>query len=218
MLHDAGTARVYIAHHYETLFPLGFIGFGGTSSMGWSTPAAMGAKLAHPDKVVVNVTGDGSFGMTGMEIETADNRLLVAMGFASQPAKLLYTPAALVIAMGSALVPYMTLSVDSVLQSVPSNLEEAAMDLGAPPLLAFWHVTLPLILPGIVTGFVVSFILSVDAYATPAAGWRKFGPNDEPHDLYRGQRAPELAFRQRDLHRPDRDLHAIQRTAYGERR
>ena len=71
MLHDAGTARAYIAHHYETLFPLGFIGFGGTSSMGWSTPAAMGAKLAHPDKVVVNVTGDGSFGMTGMEIETA---------------------------------------------------------------------------------------------------------------------------------------------------
>ncbi len=39
--------------------------------MGWSTPAAMGAKLAYPDKVVVNVTGDGAFGMTGMEIETA---------------------------------------------------------------------------------------------------------------------------------------------------
>jgi acetolactate synthase-1/2/3 large subunit len=31
----------------------------------------MGAKLAHPDKTVVNVTGDGSFGLTGMEIETA---------------------------------------------------------------------------------------------------------------------------------------------------
>ena len=71
LLHDAGTARVYIAHHYETLFPNGFLGFGGTSSMGWSTPAAMGVKLAHPDKVVVNVTGDGAFGMTGMEIETA---------------------------------------------------------------------------------------------------------------------------------------------------
>jgi len=39
--------------------------------MGWPTPAAMGAKLAHPEKTVVNVTGDGSFGMTGMEIETA---------------------------------------------------------------------------------------------------------------------------------------------------
>jgi acetolactate synthase I/II/III large subunit len=71
LLHDAGVTRAYVSHHYEALFPNGFIGFGGTSAMGWSTPAAMGAKLAHPDKTVVNVTGDGSFGLTGMEIETA---------------------------------------------------------------------------------------------------------------------------------------------------
>jgi thiamine pyrophosphate-dependent acetolactate synthase large subunit-like protein len=70
-LHDAGVTRAYVSHHYETLFPTGFIGFGGTSAMGWSVPAAMGAKLGHPDKTVVNVTGDGSFGLTGMEIETA---------------------------------------------------------------------------------------------------------------------------------------------------
>lgn len=71
LLHDAGVTRAYVSHHYEALFPNGFIGFGGTSAMGWSTPAAMGAKLAHPEKTVVNVTGDGSFGLTGMEIETA---------------------------------------------------------------------------------------------------------------------------------------------------
>jgi thiamine pyrophosphate-dependent acetolactate synthase large subunit-like protein len=71
LLHDAGVTRAYVSHHYETLFPTGFIGFGGTSAMGWSVPAAMGAKLGHPDKTVVNVTGDGSFGLTGMEIETA---------------------------------------------------------------------------------------------------------------------------------------------------
>jgi len=71
LLHDAGVTRAYVSHHYEALFPTGFIGFGGTSAMGWSVPAAMGAKLAHPDKTVVNVTGDGSFGLTGMEIETA---------------------------------------------------------------------------------------------------------------------------------------------------
>jgi acetolactate synthase I/II/III large subunit len=63
--------RAYVSHHYEALSPLGFIGFGGTSAMGWSTPAALGAKLGNPDKTVVNFTGDGSFGMTGMEIETA---------------------------------------------------------------------------------------------------------------------------------------------------
>lgn len=95
------------------------------------------------------------------------NSALTALGIVSEPLTFLYTPAALVVAMGSALLPYMALSIDSVLQSVPQNLEEAAMDLGAPPRAAFWHVTLPLILPGIVTGFVVSFILSMDAYATP---------------------------------------------------
>ena len=71
LLHDAGVTRAYISHHYEALYPLGFIGFGGTSAMGWSTPAALGAKLGNPDKIVLNFTGDGSFGMTGMEIETA---------------------------------------------------------------------------------------------------------------------------------------------------
>ncbi len=39
--------------------------------MGWSLGAAMGAKLAHPDKMVINVMGDGAFGMTGMDLETA---------------------------------------------------------------------------------------------------------------------------------------------------
>ena len=71
LLHDAGTARAYISHHYETLFSKGFLGFGGTSAMGWSTSAAMGVELAHPEKTEVNVTGDGAFDITGVEIETA---------------------------------------------------------------------------------------------------------------------------------------------------
>ena len=95
------------------------------------------------------------------------NGALLGAGLIAEPIGFLYTSAALIVAMGSALLPYMALSIDSVLQSVPQNLEEAAMDLGAPPFAAFRHVTLPLILPGIVTGFVVSFILSMDAYATP---------------------------------------------------
>lgn len=95
------------------------------------------------------------------------NSMLMAMQLITEPIKFLYTPLALIVAMASALLPYMALSIDSVLQSLPQNLEEAAMDLGASPYAAFRYVTLPLILPGIVTGFVVSFILSMDAYATP---------------------------------------------------
>lgn len=39
--------------------------------MGYSVPASTGAKLAAPDKEVITIVGDGSFGMTGFEIETA---------------------------------------------------------------------------------------------------------------------------------------------------
>ncbi|MHB8756758.1 MAG: thiamine pyrophosphate-binding protein [Bacillota bacterium] len=71
LMHDAGTVRAYVAQHYLSDGPRSFIGFGGNSAMGWSVPAAIGAKLARPDKVVVDFVGDGSFGMTGMEVETA---------------------------------------------------------------------------------------------------------------------------------------------------
>jgi len=44
------------------------------------------------------------------------------------------------------------------------SLEEAAADLGAPPLVAFWKITLPLIMPGIFSAFLLSFALSIDDY------------------------------------------------------
>lgn len=71
ILHDSGSVRGYLCHHYEALIPRGFLGFGGQSAMGWSMGAAMGAKLGNPDKTVINYIGDGSFGMTGMDFETA---------------------------------------------------------------------------------------------------------------------------------------------------
>ena len=95
------------------------------------------------------------------------NSALLASHLVSHPIRFLYTAPALVCAMASALLPYMILSIDSVLQSVPRALEEASMDLGARPLATFRYVILPLIMPGIVTGLVLSFILSMDAYAAP---------------------------------------------------
>lgn len=71
VLHDSGNARGQVSHHYEALFPRGYLGMGGQSEMGWSLGAAMGARLARPDMLVVNVMGDGAFGMTGLDIETA---------------------------------------------------------------------------------------------------------------------------------------------------
>lgn len=71
LLHDSGLSRWYVSYIYESTTPRTYLGMGGQSEMGWSLGAALGAKLARPDALVVNVMGDGAFGMTGMDIETA---------------------------------------------------------------------------------------------------------------------------------------------------
>ncbi|MFQ6028391.1 MAG: thiamine pyrophosphate-binding protein [Dehalococcoidia bacterium] len=71
VLHDAGSVRGSICQHYTATVPHSFIGYGVQSSMGWSLGAALGAKMAAPDKLVVAVTGDEAFGETAMDLETA---------------------------------------------------------------------------------------------------------------------------------------------------
>ena len=75
-IHDAGGSRGYLAPFWVSKGPRSFIGMGGMAAMGWSMGAAIGAKLGRPDHLVVHLLGDASFGMTGMEVETA-----VRMGF-----------------------------------------------------------------------------------------------------------------------------------------
>ncbi len=71
ILHDAGTVRGTIAHHYPATHPRSFIGFGVQSSMGWSLGAAVGAKKAHPDKLVVAIIGEEALHETAIDIETS---------------------------------------------------------------------------------------------------------------------------------------------------
>ena len=70
-IHDAGGSRGYLTPFWEANIPRNYIGMGGMAAMGWSMGAAVGAKLGRPDHLVIHVIGDASFGMTGMEIETA---------------------------------------------------------------------------------------------------------------------------------------------------
>lgn len=70
-LHDAGGSRGYICPFWVAKHPRSFVAMGGMAAMGWSMGAAVGAKLGRPDQLVVHLLGDASFGMTGMEIETA---------------------------------------------------------------------------------------------------------------------------------------------------
>jgi acetolactate synthase-1/2/3 large subunit len=69
--HDAGNPRDQLVPFYESIVPHGYIGWGKSTQLGTGLGLAMGAKLAAPDRLVVNVMGDVAFGMVGMDFETA---------------------------------------------------------------------------------------------------------------------------------------------------
>jgi len=61
---DVGQHQMWAAQHYDVRGPGEFFTSGGLGTMGWGTPAAIGAKAARPDLPVLNISGDGSFAMT----------------------------------------------------------------------------------------------------------------------------------------------------------
>ncbi len=69
--HDAGSPRDQISPFWESTAPLSYIGWGKTTQLGYGLGLAMGAKLARPDSLCVNVWGDAAIGFTGMDFETA---------------------------------------------------------------------------------------------------------------------------------------------------
>ncbi len=69
--HDAGSPRDQMTPFFNSTSPLSYIGWGKTTQLGYGLGLAMGAKLAHPEKVCVNVWGDAAIGFTGMDFETA---------------------------------------------------------------------------------------------------------------------------------------------------
>ena len=98
---------------------------------------------------------------------------------------------------------FVTVIVQSRLMSFDWSLEEAAMDLGCPPLRAFFTVTLPLILPAVAAGFMLAFTLSLDDL-----GDRELHHRPRRHHLADphlfGGAARREAGDQRDLHADDR--------------
>ena len=69
--HDSGSPREQLLPFWETKRAGSYMGWGKSTQLGYGLGLAMGAKLAAPDKTCINVMGDCSFGMTGMDIETA---------------------------------------------------------------------------------------------------------------------------------------------------
>ena len=69
--HDAGSPRDQLTPFWRTESPLSYIGWGKTTQLGYGLGLAMGAKLAHPDRLCINWWGDAAIGFTGMDFETA---------------------------------------------------------------------------------------------------------------------------------------------------
>jgi len=68
--HDAGSPRDELSPFWRTETPLSYIGWGKSTQLGYGLGLAMGAKLAHPEKLCINMWGDAAIGMTGMDFET----------------------------------------------------------------------------------------------------------------------------------------------------
>jgi acetolactate synthase-1/2/3 large subunit len=69
--HDAGSPRDQITPFWTATTPLSYIGWGKTTQLGYGLGLAMGAKLARPEALCINVWGDAAIGFTGMDFETA---------------------------------------------------------------------------------------------------------------------------------------------------
>ena len=76
--HDSGSPREQLIPFWEPTRPGSYIGWGKSTQLGYGLGLIMGAKLAAPNKLCVNIMGDAAIGMTGMDVETAArNRIAI---------------------------------------------------------------------------------------------------------------------------------------------
>jgi putative spermidine/putrescine transport system permease protein len=95
------------------------------------------------------------------------NATLMGLGVIAKPIEIMFTENAVIIGIVAVNLPFMVLSLQSVIEGIDRAVEEAAFSLGAPPAVMFRRVLWPLALPGILAGTILTFILAMNAYATP---------------------------------------------------
>jgi len=103
------------------------------------------------------------------------NEALTALGLTRAPLPLLYNQAGVLVGMTYVLLPYMVLTLYSVMRGIDGGLIRAAHSLGASRFQAFRRIFLPLSLPGVAGGTLLVFILSLGFFITPAL---MGGPSD----------------------------------------
>ena len=92
------------------------------------------------------------------------NTFLLKLGIISEPLNLLYNTPSVILGMVYSLLPFMILPVYAAIEQLDKRKLEAAYDLGATPLKAFWHVTIPMTMSGIATGSILVFVSSIGMF------------------------------------------------------
>ncbi|CAM4002656.1 ABC transporter permease [Bacillus cereus] len=92
------------------------------------------------------------------------NTLLLKLGIISEPLNLLYNTPSVILGMVYSLLPFMILPVYAAIEQLDKRKLEAAYDLGATPVKAFWNVTVPMTMSGIVTGSILVFVSSIGMF------------------------------------------------------
>lgn len=95
------------------------------------------------------------------------NFVLKWLGVIENSLQLMYTPTAVIIGTTGVVLPYLILTLQSVLEGIDFSVEEAAQNLGANFFTTFWRIVLPIAAPGVAAGTMLVFILCMNAYATP---------------------------------------------------
>ena len=95
------------------------------------------------------------------------NYVMEWLGLIDAPVQIMYTPLAVIIGTTGVVLPYLILTLQSVLEGIDFSVEEAAQNLGANFFTTFRRVVLPIAAPGVAAGTMLVFILCMNAYATP---------------------------------------------------
>jgi len=95
------------------------------------------------------------------------NQLLLNLGVISEPLNILPSTLAVYIGIVYSYLPFMILPLYATLEKMDETLLEAAADLGCPPIQAFWKITFPLSIPGVIAGCFLVFIPAVGEFVIP---------------------------------------------------
>ncbi|MDH3581036.1 MAG: ABC transporter permease [Hyphomicrobiales bacterium] len=137
------------------------------------------AKTRHPGRntfllilVLAAMQLDMVIRLYGLMVILGDNglinQLLMGLGLISSPAPLMYNLLGVVLGLVQFSLPFMILTLVGVIRGIDPSLEEAARSLGASWWRAFFRVTFPISIPGVLAGSLLVFALSISSYIVPA--------------------------------------------------